>query len=126
MVGETWPDRFADGATTNANFVAIGVSGTNVFLGPADGGHPFRGVGHVERDGDGRVRVARCEGIGLVRLSLQTLDERSRELIRLKFSEGLSYQQMSTRMGLTVGNVGYLLHHALKAVAAELCRKGGT
>ncbi len=32
---------FADGATTNANFVAIGVTGTNLFLGPANGGNPW-------------------------------------------------------------------------------------
>jgi len=60
-----------------------------------------------------------------VRLSLESLDERSRELIHLKFSEGLSYQEMSARLGLTVGHVGYLLHHALKAIAADLSRNGG-
>ncbi|MEO8429226.1 MAG: RNA polymerase sigma factor [Verrucomicrobiota bacterium] len=69
-------------------------------------------------------QIARWEGIGLVRLSLQTLDDRSRELIRLKFNEGLSYQEISARTGLTVGHVGYLLHHALKAIAAELARSG--
>jgi RNA polymerase sigma factor (sigma-70 family) len=69
--------------------------------------------------------IARWEGIGLVRLSLENLDERSRNLIQLKFNEGLSYQEMSARTGLTVGHVGYLLHHALKAIAAELARSGG-
>jgi RNA polymerase sigma factor (sigma-70 family) len=69
-------------------------------------------------------QIARWEGIGLVRLSLQTLDDRSRELIRLKFNAGLSYQEISARTGLTVGHVGYLLHHALKAIAAELARSG--
>ncbi len=70
-------------------------------------------------------QIARLEGIGLVRLTLATLDERSRELIRLKFTENLSYKEISQRTGLTVSNVGYLLHHALKAVAAELSRGGG-
>ena len=69
-------------------------------------------------------QIARWEGIGLVRLSLQTLDDRSRELIRLKFNAGLSYQEISAHTGLTVGHVGYLLHHALKAIAAELARSG--
>jgi RNA polymerase sigma-70 factor (ECF subfamily) len=69
-------------------------------------------------------QIARWEGIGLVRLSLQTLDERSRELVRLKFNDGLSYKEMSLRTGLSVGNVGYLLHHALKAIASELARNG--
>jgi RNA polymerase sigma factor (sigma-70 family) len=71
-------------------------------------------------------QIARWEGIGLVRLSLETLDARSRELVRLKFTEGMSYKEMSVRTGLTVGHVGYLLHHALKSIADELSRTGGT
>jgi RNA polymerase sigma-70 factor (ECF subfamily) len=69
-------------------------------------------------------QIARWEGIGLVRLSLESLDDRSRELIRLKFNEDLSYKEISARTGLNVGHVGYLLHHALKAVADELARNG--
>jgi len=69
-------------------------------------------------------QIARWEGIGLVRLSLEALDERSRELIRLKFNEGLSYREISTRTGLKVGHVGYLLHHALKSIGDELAKLG--
>ncbi len=69
-------------------------------------------------------QIARWEGIGLVRLSLESLDDRSRELIRLKFNEELSYKEISARTGLSIGHVGYLLHHALKAVADELARNG--
>src|SRR5205807_7154381 len=61
-------------------------------------------------------QIVRLEGIGLVRLSIETLDDRSRELIRLKFDDELSYKEISARTGLTVGHVGYLLHHALKAI----------
>jgi RNA polymerase sigma-70 factor (ECF subfamily) len=71
-------------------------------------------------------QIARWEAIGLVRLVLETLDERNRELIRLRFNEGLSYKEISECTGLTVGNVGYLLHHALKAMAVELARTGIT
>jgi len=69
-------------------------------------------------------QIIRWEGIGLVRLSLGALDERSREVVRLKFDEDLSYKQISERTGLTTGHVGYLLHHALKTIAAELARTG--
>ena len=69
-------------------------------------------------------QIARWEGIGLVRLSLETLDDRSRELIRLKFNEDLSYKEISARTGLNIGHVGYLLHHALKEIADELARNG--
>jgi RNA polymerase sigma-70 factor (ECF subfamily) len=69
-------------------------------------------------------QIIRWEGIGLVRLSLGALDERSREVVRLKFDENLSYKQISERTGLTTSHVGYLLHHALKVIAAELSRSG--
>lgn len=69
-------------------------------------------------------QIARWEGIGLVRLSLETLDERSRQLVRLKFNDGLSYKEIAGRTGLTIGHVGYLLHHAIKAIAEELSRNG--
>jgi RNA polymerase sigma-70 factor (ECF subfamily) len=69
-------------------------------------------------------QIARWEGIGLVRLGLQSLDPRSREVVRLKFAEGLSYQQIGERTGLSAGNVGYLLHHSLKLLASELAKAG--
>ncbi|MBI3880998.1 MAG: RNA polymerase sigma factor [Verrucomicrobia bacterium] len=68
--------------------------------------------------------IARWENIGLVRLGLETLDARSRELIRLKFHDNLSYKEIAARTGLTASHVGYLLHHALKGIAGELARKG--
>jgi RNA polymerase sigma-70 factor (ECF subfamily) len=69
-------------------------------------------------------QIARWEAIGLVRLTLDALDDRSRELVRLKFNEDLSYKEISARTGLKVGHVGYLLHHALKTVAVELAKTG--
>lgn len=69
-------------------------------------------------------QIARWEGVGLVRLGLQNLDARSRELLALKFNEDLSYKEISARTGLSEGHVGYLLHHSLKALAAELARAG--
>ena len=69
-------------------------------------------------------QIARAESLGLVRLHLQSLDDRSRELLRLKFHEDLSYQEMSVRTGLSTGLVGYTLHHALKTMADELARAG--
>jgi len=69
-------------------------------------------------------QMDRGERIGLVRLSLETLDARSRELIRLKFHEDLSYQEMSARTGLKTGHIGYLLHHALKSMAGALAKSG--
>lgn len=69
-------------------------------------------------------QIARSEGIGLVRLGMKALDERSREVLRLKFNENLSYKEISAHTGLTTGHVGYLLHHTLKAMAEELSKNG--
>ncbi len=69
-------------------------------------------------------QIARWESIGLVRLTLDALDARSREVVRLKFNEELSYKEISARTGLKTGHVGYLLHHALKTIADELARTG--
>jgi RNA polymerase sigma-70 factor (ECF subfamily) len=69
-------------------------------------------------------QIIRMEGIGQVRLSIETLDDRSRELIRLKFTDELSYRDISARTGISVSNVGYILHHALKTIGDELARTG--
>ncbi len=69
-------------------------------------------------------QLARWEGIGLVRLGLENLDARSREVVRLKFQEDLSYREIAAKTGLTSGHVGYLLHHAIKTLAADLARAG--
>jgi RNA polymerase sigma-70 factor (ECF subfamily) len=69
-------------------------------------------------------QIVRLEGIGQVRICLKALDDRSRELIRLKFNDELSYKDIAARTGLTTGNVGFILHHALKTIAAELAKTG--
>lgn len=45
---------------------------------------------------------------------LQRLTPNQREVIVLKFQQGLSYDEISRVTGLTSGNVGFLLHNALK------------
>ena len=64
------------------------------------------------------------EAADQTRRCLAMLDERSRHLIRLKFEEKHSYQRISELTGISIGNVGYILHHALKQLAEELKQKG--
>ncbi len=52
--------------------------------------------------------------------ALNTLEERERQLVVLKIYEEKSYKEISEIMGLTSGNVGYILHHALKKLAKVL------
>lgn len=69
-------------------------------------------------------QAERFEAIHQTRRCLDSLDAKGRELIRLKFEEELSYKEISARTGLSVSNVGYILHHTLKTLAAELKRSG--
>jgi len=52
--------------------------------------------------------------------ALQTLSLRERQLVVLKVYEEKSYREIGDITGLTVSNVGYILHHAMKKLAAAL------
>ena len=64
------------------------------------------------------------EAVGHVRLLLAEMAPEDRTLLQLKYQEGLKYQEISRRTGLSVGNVGYRLHHLLKGLAETLRRAG--
>ena len=68
--------------------------------------------------------LGRSEAVGMVRLLLAELPEDDRNLIQLKYRDDLKYDEISRRTGLSVGNVGYKLHHALKALADALRHAG--
>ena len=54
--------------------------------------------------------------------SVQALPTRQREMVHLKFVEGLSYRQIAKITGDSVSNVGYILHTALRALRQRLAR----
>ena len=68
--------------------------------------------------------LGKLEAIGTLQLLVAELHDDDRVLIALKYQEGLKYDQISQRTGLSVGNVGYKLHHALKNLADSLRRLG--
>jgi RNA polymerase sigma-70 factor (ECF subfamily) len=51
---------------------------------------------------------------------LAGLPRNQQECIRLKFQQQLSYQQISHITGLSVTNVGYLIHMGIKSLRAQL------
>jgi RNA polymerase sigma-70 factor (ECF subfamily) len=51
---------------------------------------------------------------------LASLPPNQQEVIRLKFEGGLSYQEISSVTNLTVTNVGFLIHTAIKAIRQKL------
>lgn len=91
-----------------------------------DGGE--EGVGGADRHpGDTLFPdevLGRMEAVGMVRLLLAELDEKDRKLIQLKYVEGRSYADIGKATGLSVGNVGYKLHHLLKGLAVSLRQAG--
>ena len=68
--------------------------------------------------------LGKLEAVGTLQLLVSELQDDDRSLIFLKYHEGLKYDQISERTGLSVGNVGYKLHHALKHLAESLRRLG--
>ncbi|MGH8046485.1 MAG: RNA polymerase sigma factor [Chthoniobacterales bacterium] len=69
-------------------------------------------------------QVGRMEAIGMVRLLIAELPPEDQSLIQLKYHDDLKYQEISKRTGLSVGNVGYKLHHLLKGLADALRHAG--
>jgi RNA polymerase sigma factor (sigma-70 family) len=78
---------------------------------PAEGDAPAEALGQME-------------AIGMVRMLLAEMTEEDRQLIRMKYNEDLKYRDISQRTGISVGNVGYRLHHLLKGLADTLRRAG--
>lgn len=70
------------------------------------------------------AEAGRLEAVGMVRMLVAEMSQEDQDLIRLKYQEDLKYQEISKRTGITVGNVGYKLHHLLKGLAHALRHAG--
>lgn len=66
------------------------------------------------------LRDSHEQVLGLMR----QLPENQREVVRLKFQNGLSYKEIASVTELSVSNVGFLLHTALKALRAQVAATG--
>ena len=64
--------------------------------------------------------LSKLEAIQVLHETIDSLHESDRELVQLKFFDGLKYREISEKTGLSVGNVGYRLHHILKELAGKL------
>ena len=56
------------------------------------------------------------QALGLI----QKLPENQREVVRLKFQNELSYKEIASVTDLSVSNVGFLLHSALKTLRSQI------
>ncbi|MBK8092598.1 MAG: sigma-70 family RNA polymerase sigma factor [Verrucomicrobiaceae bacterium] len=57
------------------------------------------------------IQREQCEGVWHC---VDQLRPNQREIIRLKFLHDCSYQEIADITGLTTGNVGFIMHHAIK------------
>jgi RNA polymerase sigma-70 factor (ECF subfamily) len=65
------------------------------------------------------------EAMGEILRILDTLPENQREVVHLKFQCDLSYKEISEITNLSVTNVGFLIHTAIKAVRKEIMVRRG-
>ncbi len=56
----------------------------------------------------------------LVAALVGQLPVNQQEVVRLKFQNSLSYREISEITGLSISNVGFLLHHALKTLRTQV------
>lgn len=75
---------------------------------------------HQMDDESPEQSILRMEASGLLRKSIGQLNADDRRLVQLKYFEGLKYSDIAEQTGLSIGNVGYRLHHILKRLASEL------
>ena len=102
-------------AVRNRAFNYLRKSKREVLLGPEDGS-----ASDDAGDATPEAMMQRMETIGALRQMLSELDEADQQIVKLKYFQNLKYREISERTGLTVGNVGYRLHHILKQLGDKL------
>ncbi len=66
------------------------------------------------------ANLEHTEAVDQLHAIVADLPDNQQEALRLRFQNEMSYQQISEVMQTSVGNVGYLLHHAIKTVRKQL------
>ena len=61
-----------------------------------------------------------AEHVARLRTVVGALSERQRDVLRMRFDEGLSYQEIHERTGWSVSYVGWLLHTTLRALRERM------
>jgi len=71
-----------------------------------------------------RAVAEQRELAALVWRHLRTLKPREQQVVILRVDEGKSYREIAQIMDLSEGNVGFILHHALKKLSKSLRQAG--
>lgn len=72
------------------------------------------------------VIAEKKEMIEMMQNKMNALPPRQREVLRLKFQEGLKYAEIAEVIGEPVSTVGWLLHEAIRKLRREMCEKQST
>ena len=80
----------------------------------------FESSQFATREPSPEERVERSEQLDRIEQLVQQLSENQQEVIRLRFQSGLSYRDISEVTGLSVSNVGFLIHTGLKKIRQQL------
>jgi RNA polymerase sigma-70 factor (ECF subfamily) len=67
--------------------------------------------------------VERRQALSRVERIVEELPSNQRQVLLLKFSGGLSYKEIAEVMGLSVSNVGFVLHTAIKRLREQLAQE---
>jgi len=62
----------------------------------------------------------RKQAIGKVLQAVETLPDKQKEVLRLRFQAGFSYREISEITGNSQSNVGFLIHTAIRSLRGEL------
>ena len=74
----------------------------------------------ASRDRGPAATLERQETLGQATAILAALPANQQEVIRLKVLDGLSYREISGVTGLSVSNVGFLIHQGIKTIREQL------
>jgi len=75
----------------------------------------------LERPDD---ELGRLEAVGMIQMLVSEMEERDQSMVRMKYFQGLKYQEIADKLEMSVGNVGYRLHHLLKDLGERLRKSG--
>ena len=68
--------------------------------------------------------LGKMEAVGLVQMLISEMNEEDQIMLRMKYFQHLKYHEIAERLEVSVGNVGYRLHHLLKDLAERLRKLG--
>jgi RNA polymerase sigma-70 factor (ECF subfamily) len=74
----------------------------------------------ASREGDLTAALEQREAVAQVAAAMARLPTNQQEVIRLKLQDGLSYREISEVTGLSVSNVGFLMHQGIKSIRERM------